>query len=159
MTDTSTTPGIKGFTRSTWRDESHLRGMLLALIPKCSDREELETMYLGKVKESPALIEEAARRCLDNDLERIQQPATRSRRSAISAQAVIDAIQRLREVVFLDIIITMADGTEKKLRDCTGRECKQIGGRLIKIAARVKPDQLVGDALQEAEVRKLYGTP
>ena len=49
----------------------------------------------------------------------------------------------------------------KTLRDCTGRECREMGEKvgdwLLKVSSRVKPDQLVGDALQEADVRRLYG--
>ena len=40
MTDTTiATPGIKGMTRSTWRDETHLRGMLLKLISQAPQRQ------------------------------------------------------------------------------------------------------------------------
>jgi hypothetical protein len=49
----------------------------------------------------------------------------------------------------------------KALRDCTGRECAKLGGKvgawLGRIAAKVKPGDVVGDVLDEAEVRKMYG--
>ncbi len=69
------------------------------------------------------------------------------------------AVERRAESMLLDWVLP----NDKALRDCTGRECKamshKIGPWLAKIAARVKPDQIVGDVLQEADVRKLYGRP
>lgn len=49
----------------------------------------------------------------------------------------------------------------KMLKDCTGQECAQMGGQvgrwLQRIAAKIKPDDIVGEVLSEQQVRKLYG--
>jgi hypothetical protein len=163
MTNTNTnTPGKKGATRSTWRDAKHLRGLLLALIrhhPKAT-RDDLEKLYLAAVKgpefyalpEHEALIDEALRRCFDNDLARIEQPATRSPRHTISAAEVTDAALRVaaqaKKLILLDWI--MPNG--KALRDCSGAECRAAAGWLIKIADRIGDDAVVGAKLGEAEV-------
>jgi hypothetical protein len=50
----------------------------------------------------------------------------------------------------------MMTPTGKPLRDCTGSECRQMGGWYLQIAERVKPKQRVSAVLQEIDVRKLY---
>jgi hypothetical protein len=74
-------PGIKGQTRSTWRDTTHLRGMLLKLMTQNENatREELEALYLAKARKTPALVDEALRRAFDNDLSGIQRPPAKRR--------------------------------------------------------------------------------
>ena len=66
------------------------------------------------------------------------------------------AIEAKAQIILLDLVLPNG----KALRDCTGRDCKQMsgkmGGWLQKIAERVKPTQFVGDVLKEADVRKLY---
>jgi len=61
------------------------------------------------------------------------------------------------QLILLDWILPNG----KPLRDCTGRECRQMSGRvggwLRKISDRIKPTDLVGKVMQEADVRKLYG--
>jgi hypothetical protein len=66
---TDINPGTRGQTRSTWRDETHLRGMLLKLMTTHPDatREDLEEMYLIEAKAKEALIDEALRRAFDNE--------------------------------------------------------------------------------------------
>jgi hypothetical protein len=122
VTDIQTNiPGIKGQTRSTWRDATHLRGMLLKLMARNPDttREELEAMYLAKARKTPSLIDEALRRAFDNDLSGIQRPP--AKRRIISKQEIAAAAERLANVVLLDLILPNG----KALRDCTGKECRQ----------------------------------
>ena len=70
MTDITINPGVRGHTRSTWRKETHLRGVLLRLITQHPNatRDELEAMYLTTTRKVPTLVDEALRRALDNDL-------------------------------------------------------------------------------------------
>jgi hypothetical protein len=71
-------------------------------------------------------------------------------------QKVESAIKQKAQIILLDMVLPNG----KALRDCTGRECKQMGGKmgtwLGKIAERVKPTELVGSVLKEADVRKLF---
>ena len=155
MTDIQTNiPGIKGQTRSTWRDTTHLRGMLLKLMTRNPDttREELEAMYLAKAEKTPALIDEALRRAFDNDLSGIQRPLAKHR--IVSKQEITAAAERLSNVVLLDLI--MPNG--KALRDCTGRECRQAGGWLTKIADRVGDRGVVGATLDEQQIAVIFAS-
>lgn len=142
------TPGQLGQTRSSWRDESHLRGMLLRLMRQHpgATREELETMYLAEMEASKALTQEAGRRCFDNDF-RSTQRAVRTPRP-IDAGELAAANERLAKVVLLDLL--MPNG--KKLRDCTGKDCKAAGGWLMLVGLRIGDDGIVGQQLGEAEL-------
>jgi hypothetical protein len=152
MTDININPGVRGHTRSTWRDETHLRGLLIKLMTRHPDatRDELEAMYLTKARKVPALVDEALRRSFDNDLARIQQPA-RARPQHPPAADIAAATQRLT-VVLLDLI--MPNG--KALRDCTGKECRQAGGWLVKVADRVGDRGVVGATLDEQEIAAIF---
>jgi hypothetical protein len=159
MTDTTTTPGTRGHTRSTWRDVTHLRGLLMKLIRMHPDaeRDELQELYLAEAKgpkfhakpQHEALIDEALRRAFDNDYALAHQPARPRRPRAVVSDADLAAAdQRLQTIILLDLI----QPNGKKLRDCTGTECGEFGGWLIKIRDRVGAG-IVGEVLSEAEIR------
>jgi len=67
-------------------------------------------------------------------------------------QHVTKAIETKAQIILLD----MMTPTGKALRDCTGNECRQMGGWYLQLADRVKPKQKVAAALGEADVRNLY---
>lgn len=148
----SETPGVRGHTRSTWRDETHLRGLLLKLMTQNPDatRKELEDMYVEAAKKVPALVEEALCRVFSNDLNEIQKPA-RAKPRRMSQEDIAAAAEKLKTAVLLDLV----QSNGKKLRDCTGEECQRIGGWLIKIADRIGPNGIVGKQLSEAEVANI----
>jgi hypothetical protein len=107
-------------------------------------------MYLTKARKVPTLVDEALCRSFDNDLMRVQQSArTRSQRP--SAADITTTTQRLA-VVLLDLI--MPNG--KTLRNCTGRECRQVGGWLTKVADRVGDRGVVGTILDEQELATIF---
>lgn len=62
-------------------------------------------------------------------------------------------IQQEAKIILLDMVLPNG----KPLRDCTGKECAKAGGWLTKVAGKVKPNELVGAVLSEAQVRKLHG--
>jgi hypothetical protein len=154
MHEASINPGIRGQTRSTWRDETHLRGLLLRLITRHPDatRDELEAMYLAKARAVPVLVDEASCRAFDNDLARIQQPPRA--RPQRPAPADIAAATRRLTLALLDLI--MPNG--KALRDCTGRECRQAGGWLTRVADRVGDHGVVGATLDEQEIAAIFAS-
>jgi hypothetical protein len=149
MTDATTiNPGIRGQTRSTWRDETHLRGVLIRLIAQYpnASRDDLEEKYLAKAKRVPALVDEALRRAFDNDLNGVQRPAQRSR-AAVAAAAAAHA-DVVRHIVLLDLM--QANG--KLLGDCTKAELKQMHGANAKLIARLSDRGTVREQFSEEEV-------
>jgi len=160
MIETDTNPGVRGQTRSTWRDATHLRGLLMKLIrlnPE-AERDELEEMYLSEAKgpkfhaapAHEAFLDEALRRAFDNDYALCHRPA-RPPRQKTSAADVAALVETIKTVVLLDLV----QPNGKKLRDCTGKECRAAGGWLTEIGARVGDRGVVGEQLSEAEVAKI----
>jgi hypothetical protein len=70
-------------------------------------------------------------------------------------QKVEKAVEQKAQIILLDWVLPNG----KALKDCTGRDCQRmsrsVGAWLQKVAERVKPTELVGNVLQEADVRKL----
>lgn len=136
------TRGLLG--QSTWHDQEHLRPLLLQIRqqnPGVTRARRLE-LYLARAKRSPLMIEEALRRCFDNDertIEKMERP-----RQRLDA----DDVKRVANVILLDLVLPNG----KKLRDCTGRECKKAGGWLIQVGERVGDRGIVGAKLDEAEL-------
>jgi hypothetical protein len=164
MTDVSINPGVRGQTRSTWRDETHLRGVLLRLLAENPDaeRDELEAMYLAKTEMVPKLIEEALRRAFDNDWNGLQKPKRlRPRPTAEEIEEtkakVAAAVETIKAIALLDLV----QPNGKKLRDCTGSEVRELEAQTPSwfkaIAAKVKPGEIVGQVLSEADLRKMWG--
>lgn len=96
----------------------------------------------------------------DSDIpqqEKLRQAAKaeKERATAEMKQKVEEVIKQKAQIILLDWVLPNG----KALRDCTGRECRQmsrmVGTWLQKVADRLKPAELVGSVLQEADVRKL----
>ena len=72
-------------------------------------------------------------------------------------QHVDAAIDQRAQIKLLDLMLPNG----KALRECTGSDCRKLsykmGSWLAKVADHVKPNQIVGDVLQEADIRKFYG--
>jgi hypothetical protein len=163
MSDTYTTtdtPGVRGQTRSSWRGEDHLRGLLMQLYRENpdADRAELEELYLAEAKgpgfhalpRNEAFIDDALRRSFAADYARVHQPARPQRR--VSAADLAAADQRLRTVVLLDLV----EANGKRLGDCTAGELRALGGWRIKIADRIGDDSaIVRERISEAEAIEL----
>lgn len=168
MTDTNintTTPGQLGQTRSTWRDENHLRGMLLTLSRKNPDatRDELEALYLAKAKGPSfrakplheALIDEALRRAFDNDLLAVQRLSAPVQRRQANAEALNTIAEQVHKTITEAIKLDMVTPNGKKLRDCTGTECIGFGKQYTKLGKHVG-DRIVGQVVKsDAKVVKI----
>jgi hypothetical protein len=153
ITPNNNIPGRRGQTRSSWRDATHLRGMLLRLMQKFpnfnrDDRDELEEKFLAKLRRSPDLIDEAGRYWLDNNLAKASTPVQPRRSFTKSVAAIADQV---RDAITLNMM--MPNG--KKLRDCTGVECVGFGQQYIRLGEHVG-DRLVGAVVKsDAKVAKI----
>jgi hypothetical protein len=165
MTDMNINPGTRGQTRSTWRDETHLRGLLLRLIAENPDatRKELEDLYIVRairpwsIMDTPPLVKEALRRAFDNDLSYINRPAQPRLSRTPSTIELGVAAGRLKNLVLLDLI----QPNGKKLRDCTVAEGRGFGGWYIEAANRIVTDRggnettLFGEKLNETDLASI----
>lgn len=108
----------------------------------------LDNNYRSMLADYPEPGEEIA--------QRVKRQAEREKTTAVLKERVEKTIEAKAQIMLLDWVLPNG----KPLRDCTGRDCKQmsgmVGGWLQKIAQRVKPTQKVGDILKEDDVRKLF---
>jgi hypothetical protein len=80
----------------------------------------------------------------------VQRPARRSKEEVAASTAEMK--ERARASLVLDLV--MPNG--KSLRDCTGAYARKCGGVISKIAAKVKPGQLVGQAITEKQAQQIW---
>jgi hypothetical protein len=84
-----------------------------------------------------------------------RKPSTGKLETAATVSTKInDRIEREAQTLLLEW--TMPNG--KRLADCTGSDCKKVGGWLSRIADKIKPTDIVGRVLSEKQVRSLYAT-
>lgn len=163
--------GVQGAKRQTFHKSSP-RGALMELInenPSASEDRVLK-LFAERVKEgsdedyiSP-IIEYWFAHNYPSLMKGARPPALRvvAREAAVAKDAEIQekVIFRIKEEARM-ILLDMVLPNGKALRDCTGRECERLGNKvgawLGKVAGKIKPNETVGDVLDEAAVRKLYG--
>jgi hypothetical protein len=76
----------------------------------------------------------------------------RRRRTAAELRAATEATKALIVGRLLDLIAPNG----KPLAQCTGADCRRIGGWYGRLAAKVPPRKTVGAVLSEAQLRKLW---
>lgn len=81
----------------------------------------------------------------------LRQQAARRQATLAKEDALVETAKGIIAARLLDL--KMANG--KFLRECTGRECKRLGGFFAKIGERVGPTAIVGDVLKEEDLQKL----
>lgn len=112
--------------------------------------------FWNMVKDNEAILRSVAQYYFANTSRSlVVPPAPRAARPLIEAmKAEIKA--RATKMVLLDLMLPNG----KKLRDTTGGECADLGVKvgawLANLAARVPVDELVGQVLEETEVRQIY---
>jgi hypothetical protein len=83
----------------------------------------------------------------------------RAERQAAEKTAVRAIAAKVKELVALDMMVTLPDGTQKALRFCFGRELEQLGAAYQRIAERIGADVMVGECVTEAEAAALMRAP
>lgn len=81
---------------------------------------------------------------------RIVDPEEIRRHAELVVEKVVE-----EKVKKLLLELPMPNG--KRLRECTGKDCRAMGSWMGKIGERIKPTDIVGQVLSEAEVRKISG--
>ena len=154
MTDIQTNiPGIKGQTRSTWRDTTHLRGMLLKLMTQNRGRHprRIGSPVSRQGQEDTGTDRRGSASGFRQRSFGDPAPA-RQAPDPISKEEVAATAERLTNVVLLDLILR----TARPCATSTGKECRQAGGWLTKIADRVGDRGVVGATLDEPEIAAIF---
>src|SRR6516164_1704973 len=79
------------------------------------------------------------------------EPPERERAHSVKRQLKA-RVQEEAKLILLDLL--MPNG--KTLRNCTGADCECFGGWFTRLAKHVPAKKLVGDVLNERDVRKLW---
>jgi hypothetical protein len=85
---------------------------------------------------------------------------TAARRQRVARQKVErEAVKAIaaagKDLVALDMMGTLLDGSQKPLRFCTGRELGALGAAYGRIAAQLGADEMVGERFVEKDLRLL----
>jgi hypothetical protein len=163
-----TNPAVRGSTRATWIDESRLRGMMLQLLKQFpnADREAILAKFLTKARRSSAMVDEGLTRIFDIDWRIIHRSMAREETKSEKVKRAAEQQRAIRRVSKTEltkankllvslVLLDLVQPNGKKLRDCTGVECKSFGGWLTKIGDRVG-GAIVGEKLNEAEVTAIW---
>lgn len=151
--------GVTGAKRQTWR-RANPRDLLRRVVeenPKASNDELFKRF--NKLVDGAAddILETIKRYYFDNNVRSLLAPdslpardlAAREVLRATVADTVKDKIEEKAKILLLEAI--MPNG--KPLRECTGRECRSMGGWLSEIGSKLKPSEVVGHKFSEDQVQ------
>lgn len=79
---------------------------------------------------------------------------TDPKKVAAKAKAVVEAVV---EAKARQLLLDVVTPNGKPLKECSGKELTHMGSWMSKIGAAIKPNQIVGKVLNEAQVRRLSG--
>lgn len=89
---------------------------------------------------------------LERDENKTPPTAKQTAERRASEQAKVSALkERVAKIVLMNIMLP----TGKLLRESTFADCKKAGGWFAKVAAKGKPNQVVGRTLSEVDLQKL----
>lgn len=116
--------------------------------------EELMRLFIEQIQlpHNYEYLEVALEYTFVNNYNALVDKRASQRTSARELRAQTDTIKG--QIVGRLLELVMPNG--KTLADCTGAECKRIGGFAAKLAAKVPTHKTVGEVLTEKEVRALW---
>ena len=152
--------GVQGAKVQSW-SKFNARQLLARIRTENPEADSEERFHLFKAECAP-YFDEILRYWYTNNDRALDAPrrarpvieaiAEKEERKAKLEKGLATIKARAVEMVLLDITLS----TGKRLGDSTGKECAKEGGWLTRISKMVKPDQKVGDALTEAQVRAVF---
>jgi hypothetical protein len=154
--------GTLGAFRATWR-KGNPRALLETIInknPKASEND-IYKLFWTEIEDDKELLRAITGYWLDHNYRSLTRPISQPNngQKPARAQRIMEAQQQLKErivhetrVMLLDLIMP----NEKKLSDCTGKECCQFGGWLQLVGHKVPATKTVGETLTEKQLQSLY---
>jgi hypothetical protein len=159
---TSLDLGVIGAKRQSWKtNPQELLRRIMEQNPTAS-RSDIFNEFKTALDKRPACLEGVIEYWFSNYFRRLDgvNPKERDRLRDKEKDRLGSALDgKLKEYAGI-VLLEMLMPNGKKLRDCTGAECKElsskIGAWLLRVSKQVKPDALVGDVLTEKQVRTLF---
>lgn len=141
--------GVTGAKVTSWSHDNP-RSLLLELVRDLphADAETLARHLRDRVLDDDRYLLPIVRYFVRNNMRSLQDRRPRGQSRALVEQAKTKISARLLDMV-------MPNG--KALRDCTGADVRRFGAGFSSIAKKVKPRQLVGQALTETDLRQMLG--
>jgi hypothetical protein len=151
--------GTTGAKRATWRDLNPRRLLreIIEANPKASEKSWRDEFWAQITEGLPPLDETYVKPIveywLDNNIRSLVSEMDEPRQRKQQTRTEVE--RRKREIESL-ILLNLQMPNGKLLGECTGSECKRFGGWYVEIAKVVPAKKLVGDVLNETEIRKLW---
>jgi hypothetical protein len=151
--------GTYGAKRQSWK-ATNPRDLLKQLIDKLgADEEAVREQFAAKVKNDPDCLDTVIEYWVANNYRSIVHPREIVRRDPVAkAQTVENIAKHVKTRATALVLLELTMPNNKLYRDCTEKDCRKFGGWHLKVAdkLKLKPNQKVGDALSEKEVRALF---
>lgn len=162
--DTNLRTGRQGAKVQSWR--SSPRDLLKKLMDKSpgASKEKLFKTFYSYITSAKGeqYLQGVAEYWFANNFNSLVREEERPKRAYVRAQRKEELEVRTEEfkkiikekatkLVLLDLI----QPNGKPLRDCKGSDCAKFGGWLSRIAKAIAPNEIVGEALSEEQVRHL----
>jgi hypothetical protein len=155
--------GTTGAKRQSWYDNP--REVLRRIVEKNPSwsRDRLFIEFKRIVEKKPTHLETIIEYWFSNNYHSLIERPDATERNRVRVEkteqlraALNEKIKEHAKIVLLDML--MPNG--KKLRECTGSECKilssKIGAWLLRLSKQMKPNEFVGDVLTETQVKDFY---
>lgn len=155
MTDMST--GVYGAKVQSWR-RANPRNLLRCLMeenPK-SGKDEIFRKFRSELKgrNRDDLISSIVEYWLTNNYHSLIPKDKTSREKRRSDIDQMKSSMKVNAVKMVLMDLPMFNG--KRLRDCTGKDCRKAGGWLTKIASMINAKDIVGQVMSESDLRRIF---
>lgn len=148
-------------TQQSWQKDSVRTAVadLRTANPRADDTR-LASLFAERMRVDDALLSAAAEYVVMlavNSIQRAQaaQPTVRPEKNRAAATAQQDAVMaNVREQI---ILLNMEMPNGKRMRWCTGAEMLKFGGAFTKIGKKVGTTKIVGQVMDEKQVRQIVG--
>ena len=157
--------GTTGAYRQTWR-KGNPRSLLETIIANNAKANEkrIHELFWREIEDDKQLLRACVEYWLDNNYHSLTRemaglPKTTNKPSKPTVAAVRVVKEHIRERIAHEARLALLDWimpNEKRLADCTGKECTKIGGWLAALAKRVPPRKTVGESLSEQQVFEIW---
>jgi hypothetical protein len=157
-------PGVLGAYRASWR-KANPRELIMRIMREnpSADETTLRELFWREVRNDEDYQRVLSEYFLDHVFKSLHDSESRKRSSKQAKEAARERahsvkrqlkarVQEEAKLILLDLL--MPNG--KTLRNCTGADCECFGGWFTRLAKHVPAKKLVGDVLNERDVRKLW---
>lgn len=158
--------GTMGAYRQTWR-KGNPRSLLQTIINKNpkADEKKIHQLFWEEIEDDKELLRACVEYWLDHNYRSIifastaPTPEQIRRKQTERTEGVKAATNKLKERIEFETKRRLLDWimpNERRLGDCTGKECRLFGGWLGEVGKKVPANSTVRQVLSEEQLQKLW---